>query len=190
MSYGITIFMSRKQKKMNKKHNRKGKTYSIWLMPHGKCANSVSRIINDISKKYNTPIFKPHVTLIGDCEKEKCYKLYSILKKKKKIIQPIKIILKDFGYKNSFFQCLYIKVTKSYQLCKTRDFLIKNLKINSKKVYEPHMSIIYSNLKISEKKKIVKKLKTFRDYFIADKLFLAVNDYDNLNWKVIEKIKI
>ena len=110
--------------------------------------------------------------------------------KKKKKIQPIKIILKDFGYKNSFFQCLYIKVTKNYQLCKTRDFLIKNLKINSKKVYEPHMSIIYSNLKISEKKRIVKKLKTFRDYFIADKLFLAVNDYDNLNWKVIEKIRI
>ena len=111
-------------------------------------------------------------------------------KKKKKIIQPIKIILKDFGYKNFFFQCLYIKVIKSYQLCKTRDFLIKNLKINSKKVYEPHMSIIYSNLKISEKKRIIKKLKTFRDYFIADKLFLAVNDYDNLNWKAIKKIKI
>ena len=31
---------------------------------------------------------------------------------------------------------------------------------------------------------------TFRDYFVADKLFLAVNDYDNLNWKVIEKIRI
>ena len=56
---------------MNRKHNRKGRTYSIWLMPHGKCANSVSKIINNIGKKYNTPIFEPHVTLIGDCEKEK-----------------------------------------------------------------------------------------------------------------------
>ena len=118
---------------MNRKHNRKGRTYSIWLMPHGKCANSVSKIINNIGKKYNTPVFEPHVTLIGDCEKEKCDKLYYILKKKKNIIKPIKIILKDFSYKNSFFQCLYIKVIKSYQLCKTRDFLIKNLKINSKK---------------------------------------------------------
>ena len=180
--------MTIKQKKMDRKHNRKGRTYSIWLMPDGKCANSVSKIINDISKKYNTPVFKPHVTLIGDCEKEKCYKIYSILKKKK--IQPIKVILKDFGYKNFFFQCLYINVIKSYQLCKTRDFLIKNLKINSKKIYEPHMSIVYSNLKINEKKKIIKKLKTFKDYFIADKLFLAVNDYDNLNWKVIKKIRI
>ena len=52
------------------------------------------------------------------------------------------------------------------------------------------MSIVYSNLKISEKKKIIKKLGTFRDNFIADKLFLAENDYDNLNWKVIEEIKI
>ena len=76
--------MTIKQKKMDRKHNRKGRTYSIWLMPDGKCANSVSKIINDISKKYNTPVFKPHVTLIGDCEKEKCYKIYSILKKKKK----------------------------------------------------------------------------------------------------------
>ena len=46
---------------MNKKHDRKGRTYSIWLMPDGKCASSVSKIINDISKKYNTPIFKPLV---------------------------------------------------------------------------------------------------------------------------------
>ena len=67
---------------------------------------------------------------------------------------------------------------------------MKLLKINSKKIYEPHMSIVYSNLKISEKKKIIKKLGTFRDNFIADKLFLAENDYDNLNWKVIEEIKI
>ena len=52
------------------------------------------------------------------------------------------------------------------------------------------MSIVYSNLKISEKKKIIKKIGTFRDNFIADKLFLAENDYDNLNWKVIEEIKI
>ena len=173
---------------MNKKHNRKGRTYSLWLMPEKDCADSVSEIINDISKKYNTPIFKPHVTLIGDCEKEKCDKIYFIFKKKK--IQPIEIILKDFDYKDSFFQCLYIKVIKSYQLCKIRNFLIKNLKINSKKIYEPHMSIVYSNLKISEKKKIIKKLGTFRDNFIADKLFLVENDYNNLNWKVIEEIKI
>ena len=68
---------------MNKKHDRKGRTYSIWLMPDGKCASSVSKIINDISKKYNTPIFKPHVTLIGDCEKEKWDMLYFIFKKEK-----------------------------------------------------------------------------------------------------------
>ena len=106
---------------MNKKHDRKGWAYSIWLMPDGKCASSVSKIINDISKKYNTPIFKPHVTLIEDCEKEKCDKLYFIFKRKK-IIQPIKIILKDFGYKDSFFQCLYIKVIKNYQLLKPETF--------------------------------------------------------------------
>ena len=110
--------------------------------------------------------------------------------KREKIIHPIKIILKDFGYKDSFFQCLYIKVIKNYQLLRTRNFLIKNLKINSEKIYEPHMSIIYSNLKISEKKKIIKKLGAFRNNFIADKLFLAKNDYNNLNWKVIEEIKI
>ena len=42
----------------------------------------------------------------------------------------------------------------------------------------------------SEKEKIIKKLGAFRDNFIADKLFLAKNDYNNLNWKVIEEIKI
>ena len=112
MSYGITIFMSRKQKKMNKKHNRKGKTYSIWLMPHGKCANSVSRIINDISKKYNTPIFKPHVTLIGDCEKEKCYKLYSILKKKKKNNSAYKNYFERFWLQKFFFSMFIYKGNK------------------------------------------------------------------------------
>ena len=57
----INLLASIKCKKMNKKHDRKGWTYSIWLMPDGKCASSVSKIINDISKKYNTPIFKPLV---------------------------------------------------------------------------------------------------------------------------------
>ena len=81
---------------MNKKHDRKGRTYSIWLMPDGKCASSVSEIINDISKKYNTPIFKPHVTLIGDCEKEKCDKIYFIFKSKFNNLQSKKKSLRIF----------------------------------------------------------------------------------------------
>ena len=52
------------------------------------------------------------------------------------------------------------------------------------------MSLIYSNLKTSEKKKIVKKLRIFEDNFIADKLYLAKNDYDNLKWTVIKEIEI
>lgn len=174
---------------MKSLHNRKGCTYSIWLMPDKKCAKKVNKIINNLSKKYNTPPFKPHVTLIGDCKKEKFNQLSLILKKEKAFF-PLKIFLRNFSYKDFFFQSLYIKVKKNYNLVKTRNILIKILKINSKRIYEPHMSLIYSRLKVSEKKKIIKKLGSFEDNFITNNLFLAKNDYDNLKWTVEKKIKI
>ena len=46
----------------------KAKGYSIWLMPEGKHYRLLNNTIYEFSKKYSTPSFLPHVTLLGDVE--------------------------------------------------------------------------------------------------------------------------
>lgn len=44
------------------------RNYSIWLIPQGEVHDNLLGIISAISKDFNSPIFPPHVTLIGKIE--------------------------------------------------------------------------------------------------------------------------
>ena len=42
-------------------------TYSIWLMPSGDVYVLLARVIADLGRTYNAPLFEPHVTLLPIC---------------------------------------------------------------------------------------------------------------------------
>jgi len=44
----------------------KAKGYSLWLMPTEEVYDGLNTIISQLSRKYSTQYFKPHVTLIGE----------------------------------------------------------------------------------------------------------------------------
>ncbi|MFN3655557.1 MAG: hypothetical protein ACK4TO_09610, partial [Candidatus Nitrosotenuis sp.] len=41
-------------------------TYSVWLEPAIKDAKYISKIIKQLGKKYDAPLFSPHITLYGN----------------------------------------------------------------------------------------------------------------------------
>ena len=95
----------------------------------------------------------------------------------------------NFGYKNNFFQSIFLKVKINNKLTQHKKIIDKYLK-PEKKMYFPHISLYYGNLSILKKKKIIKEFEKYKKKFLIKEINLVENNEKNLKWKIIKKYKI
>ncbi len=169
---------------------RPSQSYSLWLMPKGKVLEGLSKIILNLSAKYSTPVFLPHVTLVSSFqgnEKKNIKNLNKLLSSKS--IRPFKVILKNISYSDKFFRSLYIDCKKNKNLVYVRDEALRFFSCKEK-TYMPHLSLIYGELNHYDKQQIISDVSNSYKQFLADELFLAYNDEQNLKWEIIESVKL
>lgn len=131
--------------------------YSLWLMPSENAYNKLAEIISGLSKKYSTPNFEPHVTLIGSLVGSED----DMIAKTSRLaigIKPYQIKLTKIEYLDEYFKSLFVRVEE------TEDVMEVNLKArkifsreNDSK-YVPHLSLLYGNLSQKIKKEIIENM--------------------------------
>ncbi|MEK6896315.1 MAG: hypothetical protein AABX12_02545 [Nanoarchaeota archaeon] len=95
----------------------KAKGYSIWLMPEGKHYRLLNNTIYEFSKKYSTPSFLPHVTLLGDVEGNES----DISNKTTLLAQNLKefyVTLQSGNYGDTYFKSLFLTALKEQDILK------------------------------------------------------------------------
>jgi len=163
-------------------------SYSIWLLPPPELFDSLQIMIKRLCKKYNSPLFIPHITLIsgflGDPKE--------ILKKFKKTQLPMSEISVEFDSiitTNEFFKSVFFQITLSDSFIKARTFLNPIFTCNEK-CYQPHLSMIYGRFTKIEKKNIINEIGSVPINFKVNEFFLAYNNEIDLYWNLIWSKKI
>ena len=126
-------------------------------MPSGEAYTKLKNLISQLSEKYSTPVFEPHVTLIGSVlgpEDE----ILSKTSKLASVIEPYRIKLRKIGYLDEYTKWLFIKAEKTDEVMnanlKARD--IFNRQDDSE--YMPHLSLMYSNLPLKIREEIITEI--------------------------------
>jgi len=146
----------------------KAEGYSIWLIPEEEVYQKLAEIISQLSKKYSTPNFEPHVTLIGNLlgagEEiiSKTSKLASQLK-------PFKIKLKRAGYFDEYFRCLFIRAEKTNEIIEVNKIAREIFNLKSDSEYMPHLSLMYGDISAKIKEGILVDLGREFDIFFEVK---------------------
>lgn len=166
------------------------KTLSIWLIPDNKIINYQS-ILNNISKKLNSVKIIPHITLVSSFHNQKDY---SIEKLREVIINEQCFRLKsskiDIG--SEYFQTLFIKIRIDSKIESLRNKFLKYFICKEVGNYNPHMSLAYGNFTDYEKNDIIKSSGNtlLKNDINITSIAIAENDELNLNWKILEEIKL
>ncbi len=130
--------------------------YSLWLMPTGEVYNKFSDLIRRLAREHNAPIFKPHVTLLGELtQPEK-----DIISKTRQLAQgkePFPITLKTIDYQDFYFKALFVKAEETEALlslnnCAKEVFGMQNT------VYMPHLSLLYGDFPQVTKERIIEEI--------------------------------
>ncbi len=132
--------------------------YAIWYEPTGNLYEELQTIINDLAKKYSSPVFNPHITLLpGGCAFEKDAAINKIRGIADTTL-PFETKFDGFGYQDTVFQSLFLKleVSPEFQELTHRVQQKYNGSVNFD--FVPHLAIVYKQLPVAEKEQIITSL--------------------------------
>lgn len=159
--------------------------YSLWLMPSGQLVAQLQALISQLSNEYSTPLFEPHVTLIGELaisEKEAVAKTQRLAE----MLRPFTISLREVACQNEFFRCVFIKAEKQPDLLNANSKAHEVFEQRNDKNYMPHLSLVYGDLALPAKEQIIKRVgPEKRMNFKAKGIFLYYTTGQPQNWYLI-----
>jgi len=175
---------------MNKRLKTEAQGYYIWLMPSGSAYDRLRALILKLSKEYSTPLFEPHITVIGgmigqeDAIVAKTAELASFVK-------PCIIKLNKIDHRKEYFKCLFLHAEETQPLL---DINLKAREIFSRQA-DParmlHLSLLYGDLSVSVKDEIIRRIdKDASVEFKASKIFLISCSGPPKDWHIIKEFSL
>ncbi|MEW6043753.1 MAG: hypothetical protein AB1608_05775 [Thermoproteota archaeon] len=158
--------------------------YSIWLEPTAKDGLYLSKTIKYLSRKYDAPIFSPHITLYSGIRR---YAQARAAVNACADFQKMRIVVRRMRHSDYLWKTLYLETKKDKDLQRINHMLKKNL--TNKYKFEPHISLIYKALDTKTKRQIAKDLNLKRSYKF-DKITIIRSPTRISNWKKLKTIRL
>ncbi|MEA3412407.1 MAG: 2'-5' RNA ligase family protein [Pseudomonadota bacterium] len=131
--------------------------YSVWLTPTGGEAVPLKRLIANLSMTLHSPLFVPHVTLLGGV----CRPEGRILEHCRRLaaeMPPFRVRFTGVGWNDSFFRCLYLDVDTSPSLLRAHRTAVEQCGVVNDHSFMPHLSIAYGQLEEAKKQLVARDM--------------------------------
>mgnify|MGYP001597484420 CR=1 FL=1 len=157
--------------------------YSMWLIPTGKTYEELRQIIYNLSQRHSSPIFEPHITLIGKLFGEE----RDLVEKTRQLafnVSPFDIRLNglDLKYSEEYFKSLFIDIEKTPKIIAANK-KAKQVFNQEDGNYRPHLSLVYGNFPMRLKNEMISEIgDNINLEFRAQKIHLFSTYGEVKNW--------
>lgn len=158
--------------------------YSIWVEPTAKDAKYLIQIICKLAKKYDSPTFNPHITVYSGVQNVSTAKsaVRNCVNMKKFTVEAT-----DLEFSDNLWKTVFINVKENQELKQIHNTIKKDIPLNPKYEFNPHISLIYKKLDDSQKQGIIDDLK-IKSKLTFDKITVVISSKNVEKWEVIDKI--
>jgi 2'-5' RNA ligase len=164
--------------------------YAIWFIPTGELYKGLHRLIIDLSIKFKTPSFEPHITLIGEItENEATSILYTA--EIASTISHFDLELDSIDYSDNYFKCFFLKAHKTKELVQANRYARRIFNRETETQYIPHLSLIYGYLPEQEKVTLQNEMqKEISIHFEVNSLHLISIQGGIKNWHKVKEFPL
>jgi hypothetical protein len=120
---------------------------AYWLIPSEPAYSFFQRVVNDLARRCNAPVFEPHVTIhVGADRADAATNALEIAARECKVIG-----LKPLGIDRSdeFIKTLFVQFAISAELSKINGIIREAANDSSHYELKPHLSLLYKNLAVA-----------------------------------------
>ena len=125
---------------------------AYWLIPGEPAHSFFQRIINDLARRYDAPVFEPHVTIHVGTDRADAAEnaLGDVARECKRIgLTPCGIDQSD-----EFIKTLFVRFPLSAELRKVGDIIREAANDSSQYELKPHLSLLYKNLAAATRREL------------------------------------
>jgi 2'-5' RNA ligase len=159
--------------------------HALWLRPFGDASFALKERINKLSKKFDTPVFEPHITLLSGLRRGKT-ELIQLTDTLAGVLSPFSVQLTEAGYRDHYFQSLFVQVKESSCFIAAQETAEKLFGCTTDEQYFPHLSLMYGNIKQQEKLKLLNTMNNhFQIQFPVHSILLIKTEGEVNDWKKI-----
>lgn len=163
-----------------------GHCWSVWLMPHSDRQSQYNDLIKFFCNKYGSPIFQPHVTLLGRLNLDP-----------KNNFDFFDKLVRDFGYFNLNpvklktgsppWKSLFIELRGEDMLKDFQKNIHSQFQAMKNYYFDPHLSLAYGDIQVKkEDLELISLDETICFSYVA--LVSTPNQIDD--WRIIKKFKL
>ena len=119
--------------------------YSLWLRPETAAASTLGRLIDELGRRYGSPVFLPHITLLGSIAGAEA----AILRATRRLAQALnrfEVALGEIDYLPEYYRCLFIRVEPGETLLAANRQAKAVFEQAPDKAFMPHLSLLYAEL--------------------------------------------
>jgi 2'-5' RNA ligase len=130
---------------------------SLWLIPEGEAHEKLSELIERFSRRFGTPAFEPHLTILGgipsaeDRWLRRCADLA-------RDTTPPHVRTDGAAFEDSYFRCLYLQAEATSALREIHNRARALLIGGEARPFLPHVSLLYGRLSREQKRDLVDEL--------------------------------
>ena len=157
--------------------------YSLWLMPTGEVRKRLAGTILDLSRRYATPVFEPHVTLAGGIvgpAREVASKMEDLARR----IPPFTARLTVVDGLDDYFRCLFVRLATTHPIMSANKTAREVFALAKQPAFMPHLSLLYGDLPPRVKEGIIPSMsRQFELEFKVNSLHLYLIKNDPAAWR-------
>jgi len=162
--------------------------FAVWLLFQKYDHDYLYQIIKDLSRKYNSPIFIPHITVYGLVETNFDNIENAVLESVKGVqsfeVEKTKISYSDNLWKTFFIELKHVTGLKTVNK-KLENFLSKYAKYE----FSPHISLIYKIIKEEEKISLANEL-SIKNRFMISKIGIQKFSEKISEWQIVKEYEL
>ena len=155
--------------------------YSIWIIPPEPIYSQLKNIIDQLARDYNGPTFEPHMTLLGNIDKD----LSEIESKARKLatnIDKLELSLGPISFSTTYFQSVFVRVNSTAKLMQL-NLEAKKLFGMDNNVFMPHISLLYGDHSMTAREEAASKVQLPQSSFVVNEFIITPATSDPSEWK-------
>jgi putative hydrolase of the HAD superfamily len=168
---------------------------AVFLTPAAFDFRYADRIIRELSRSFDAPLFEPHLTVCSGL----CIDPGSLTERVTMAAQefsPLTLQVKGVGCTEAYFRALYIEFMPDQRLATLRDHVGIGVEQPDNGVFLPHLSLLYGEMPLAEKETLALQLPPDRTEFTFDSLKVVTPANiqegwrDTLRWETIHRVTL
>ncbi len=168
----------------------KQKIYSLWLRPNQAQINEITNIISNLSHRFRSTPFPPHITLLSNISTNTT----TITKVCEKFIaqhSAFNINLRKIEYTDNYFRNLYILAKLEQPLIKIYEEAKNKLAYKTEETFTPHVSLYYGKLNEKKQRALKEELdKHIPEVFDCRRVDLYCTSNKESEWHLIDSFNL